>query len=156
MQIPVCYSKNMSVDAILHYYAAWLEKRGVKYCYSVEVPPKMKISDLDICRVFGNLLENAVNAVKVDENTQEPFVNCICRVKMGKLLINIENSYTGEVKRKGDIFYSTSHSGQGIGTASVCKTAEKYGGYADFSAENGVFRANVFIPLQKDNSDIPF
>ena len=156
MQIPVCYSKNMSVDAILHYYAAWLEKTGVKYCYSVEVPPKMKISDLDICRVFGNLLENAVNAVKVDENTQEPFVNCICRVKMGKLLINIENSYTGEVKRKGDIFYSTSHSGQGIGTASVCKTAEKYGGYADFSAENGVFRANVFIPLQKDNSDIPF
>mgnify|MGYP002546070437 FL=1 len=28
------------------------------------------------------------------------------------------------------------------------ETAEKYGGYADFSARNGIFRANVFIPLE--------
>ncbi len=45
------------------------------------------------------------------------------------------------------MLYSTRHSGRGIGTASVSKTAEKYGGYADFAAEDGMFRANVFIPL---------
>ena len=31
---------------------------------------------------------------------------------------------------------------------SLKETAEKYGGYADFSARNGIFRANVFIPLE--------
>ena len=154
MQTPVCYSRNMSVDAILHYYASQLEMKGIKYRYSVEIPQEMIISDLDICRIFGNLLENAVKAVENNKDTRMSYVNCTCRVKMGKLLINIENSYTGEVRKKGDMFYSTSHSGMGIGTASVSKTAEKYGGYADFSAENGVFRANVFIPLQTDSSDI--
>ncbi|MFR1009437.1 MAG: sensor histidine kinase [Ruminococcus sp.] len=148
MQTPVCYCKNMSVDAILHYYASQLEQKGIKYRYSVEVPEKMKISDLDICRIFGNLMENAVRAVQKEENADEAYVNCICKVKMGKLLINIENTYAGEVQRNGAAFYSTSHSGQGIGIASVSKTAEKYGGYADFSARNGIFRANVFIPLE--------
>lgn len=130
----------MSVDAILHYYASQLEQKGIKYRYSVEVPEKMKISDLDICRIFGNLMENAVRAVQKEENADEAYVNCICKVKMGKLLINIENTYAGEVQRNGAAFYSTSHSGQGIGIASVSKTAEKYGGYADFSARNGIFR----------------
>ena len=89
MQTPVCYCKNMSVDAILHYYASQLEQKGIKYRYSVEVPEKMKISDLDICRIFGNLMENAVRAVQKEENADEAYVNCICKVKMGKLLINI-------------------------------------------------------------------
>lgn len=152
MQMPVCYCKNMSVDAILHYYAEQLERAGACFHHSVEVPPKMKISDLDICRIFGNLLENAVRAVIEDKETEKPYVNCICRVRMGKLLINIENSYSGEIRRKGDVFYSTSHSDQGIGTASVSRTAEKYGGYADFEASEGVFCANVFIPLENDRS----
>ena len=85
MQTPVCYCKNMSVDAILHYYASQLEQKGIKYRYSVEVPEKMKISDLDICRIFGNLMENAVRAVQKEENADEAYVNCICKVKMGKL-----------------------------------------------------------------------
>ena len=44
----------------------------------------MKISDLDICRIFGNLMENAVRAVQKEENADETYVNCICKVKMGK------------------------------------------------------------------------
>lgn len=152
MQTPVCYSQNMSVDAILHYYAAQLERIGVEFRHSVEVPSQMKISDLDICRIFGNLLENAVRAVEEGQTPEGAYVNCICKVRMGKLLIDIENTYFGDVKRKGDVFYSTTHGGQGIGTVSVCKTAEKYGGYADFSAENGIFRANVFIPLEEIKS----
>ena len=93
MQAPMCYCKNMSVDAILRYYAGQLEDAGVSFHHSIEVPQKMKITDLDICRIFGNLLENAVRAVKADKETEEPYVNCICRVRMGKLLIDIENSY---------------------------------------------------------------
>ena len=154
MQMPVCYSKNMSVDAILHYYASQLEILGVEFRNSVEIPSQMKISDLDICRIFGNLLENAVKAVERDQATQKEYVSCSCKVRMGKLLINIENTYSTEVRRKGNVFYSTSHSGMGIGTASVCNTAKKYGGYADFSEENGIFRANVFIPLDDINAQV--
>ena len=151
MQAPVCYSKNLAVDALLHYYGSQLEQMGIRFMRSVEVPKEMKITDLDICRIFGNLLENAARAVET-EGKKESYVKCICKVRMGKLLINIENTYSGEVRRKGDVFYSTTHNGQGIGTASVSKAAEKYGGYADFSAEDGIFRANVFIPLDETDA----
>lgn len=156
MQAPVCYTRNMSVDAILHYYAEQLKQCRARFLHTVEVPEKTGISDLDMCRILGNLLENAVNAVAEDRESKERYVNCVCKVKKGKLLINVENTFGGEVRKSGDTFYSTSHSGRGIGTASVCKTAEKYGGYADFSVEGHVFQANVFIPLKTDSSDRPF
>ena len=38
MQAPMCYCKNMSVDAILHYYAGQLEDAGVSFHHSIEVP----------------------------------------------------------------------------------------------------------------------
>lgn len=147
LQTPVCYCKNMSVDAILHYYASQLETAGITFRCQVEVPEKLKISDLDICRIFGNLLENAANAVLAEKEEKEAYVSCICSVRMEKLLIQVENTYNGKIYKEGEDFYSTMHSGRGIGTVSVRKTAEKYGGYADFSAEGNVFKANVFLPL---------
>ena len=150
MQTPVCYSKNMSVDAIFHYYGGLLEQEKVRFEYFLEVPEDIRISDLDMCRIFGNLLENAVNAVKEDTEDQDRYVSCVCKMRKGKLLIEIENTYSGEIRKIGDSFYSGSHSGRGIGTASVCRTAEKYGGYADFVIEKRIFRANVFIPIEDE------
>ena len=148
MQAPVCYSKNMSVDAIFHYYGSLLEQEKIRFEHFLEVPEDIRISDLDMCRIFGNLLENAVNAVKEEKEDQDRYVSCVCKVRKGKLLIEIENTYSGEIRKIGDSFYSGSHSGRGIGTASVCQTAEKYGGYADFVIEEKIFRANVFIPVE--------
>ena len=148
MQTPVCYSKNMSVDAIFHSYGSLLKQEKVRFEHSLEVPENVRISDLDMCRIFGNLLENAVNAVKEDTDNQERYVSCVCKVRKGKLLIEVENTYKGEIRKIGDSFYSGSHSGRGIGTASVCQTAEKYGGYADFVIGEKTFRANVFIPIE--------
>ena len=43
-----------------------------------------------------------------EENADEAYVNCICKVKMGKLLINIENTYAGEVQRNGHFLFNKS------------------------------------------------
>ena len=51
------------------------------------LPEELKIRDTDLCIVIGNLLENAVNAVAEDGESKERYVNCVCKVKKGKLLI---------------------------------------------------------------------
>ena len=55
-------------------------------------------------------------------------------------MIEISNTYTNEIQRKEDRFYSTKHGGFGIGTASVTEVVQKAGGYVTFCTEDGVLK----------------
>ena len=75
-------------------------------------------------------------------------VKILTKIKNKKLLIEISNTYTNEIQRKEDRFYSTKHGGFGIGTASVTEVVQKVGGYVTFCTEDGVFKVNIFLPVK--------
>ncbi len=59
--------------------------REISFEYDMMLPQDIGISDTDLCKIYGNLLENAVNAVAEDRESKERYVNCVCKVKKGKL-----------------------------------------------------------------------
>lgn len=61
------------------------------------------------------------------------------------LLISVENAFNGEITEKDGFFCSSKRNGDGIGTQSVRRIAEKNGGYCRFSHENGIFKADVML-----------
>lgn len=69
------------------------------------------------------------------------------------LLISVENAFNGEITEKDGFFGSSKRNGNGIGTQSVRRIAEKDGGYCRFSHENGIFTADVMLH-GKTESDI--
>lgn len=142
------YCRNMAADAVFHYYAGVLEKSETEFECSAELPEKLRIPDMELCRILGNLLENAAEAVSLRENGEGAFVKAVVKIRNQKLLIEVSNSCFNEIQRKGNRFYSTGHEGLGTGTASVMETALRYGGLADFTAEDGIFRAKVVLPLE--------
>ncbi len=144
----ICYCSNMAVDAVVHYYAKILEQKNITFTCDMTIPRNTGISDMDLCRLFGNLLENAVEAVSAQNTADYPCIQLTVRMKNQKLLIEIVNTCRSSVVKKGERIYSTKHEGFGIGTASVTEVAHKYGGLADFRAEDGVFRVNIFLPLK--------
>ena len=168
----VCYCRNMAVDAVIHFYAGELKQRGIAFEYDMMMPQDIGIPDTDLCKIYGNLLENAVDAVKEqkteskskhesehnskypaenkteDQAEQKPYVKVLTRMKNKKLLIEVSNTYSNEIQRKENGFYSTKHEGLGIGTASVMEVAQKNGGYAVFDAGKGIFKVNIFLPVK--------
>ena len=144
----ICYCRNMAVDAVIHFYAGELKQRGISFEYDMMLPQNLSISDTDLCKIYGNLLENAVEAVKILPPDVKPYVKIFTRIRNKKLLIEISNPYSNEIQRKENEFYSTKHEGLGIGTASVTEVVQKAGGYAVFCTENGIFKVNIFIPLK--------
>ena len=60
----VCYCRNMAVDAVIHFYAGELKQRGILLEHDMMLPENISISDTDLCKIYGNLLENAVDAVQ--------------------------------------------------------------------------------------------
>ena len=144
----VCYCRNMAVDAVIHFYAGELKQRGILLEHDMMLPENISISDTDLCKIYGNLLENAVDAVAEQSREKNPYVKILTKIKNKKLLIEISNTYTNEIQRKEDRFYSTKHGGFGIGTASVTEVVQKAGGYVTFCTEDGVFKVNIFLPVK--------
>ena len=144
----VCYCRNMAVDAVIHFYARELRQRGISFEYDMMLPQNIGITDTDLCKIYGNLLENAVDAVKELPPESHPYVKVLTKIKNKKLLIEISNPYSNEIQRKENGFYSTKHEGFGIGTASVTEVVQRIGGYVAFSTEEGIFKVNIFLPAK--------
>jgi sensor histidine kinase regulating citrate/malate metabolism len=106
------------------------------------------VSEVDLCVMLSNLLENALEAsARLPEEQREVSVNIGC--ELGVLGIFIKNRFDGVLEKKDGRFLSRKQSGRiGVGLASAEDVCEKYGGNASFykEAEN-IFHAKIAIPI---------
>lgn len=108
----------------------------------------------DVYSLFGNALENAIEAVmRLDE--QKRNISVVVH-KVGEMVsVNVTNPYDGEVTLDSDGFPVTikeDRNFHGIGIRSMRNIAEKYGGICSVTAENNKFVLNVLLScLAKSN-----
>lgn len=151
-------SGNVNLDAILNSKLSLAEKNGIAVDYTAKCPAKIAVSDIDLCALIGNLLDNAVEACeKVAEDLAEtegqlldenrPFIRLYIGVLKKQLYISVTNS-TNEVVRKLDSEYISNKRGNhGHGLKRINLVVEKYGGYINRQNEPGVFVTEVMLPL---------
>lgn len=137
--------KNQAVNAIIGYYYSKCKSNGIPFKLKIDIPEKLTVSESDICLVIANLLENAFEAsMKLDRDKRQ--IKMYARPHSEKiLLISVENAFNGEITEKDGFFCSSKRNGNGIGTQSIRRIAEKDGGYCRFSHENGIFTADVML-----------
>lgn len=144
----VIYSGNPVLNAILSERVTRAREEGVKLSIFVEKFLKIDfISDADMISMFGNLLDNALEAsVKCSPENRSVDV----KLFMGTayfLILRIENSYTVPAKKEGSRLLSTKadsrHHGLGIGI--VTTLAEKYGGALNLEEKDNMFVSTLTI-----------
>ena len=143
----IIFCENYAVNAILWHYADMAKNEGISFDARMELPENTGVSDTDLCIVFGNCIENAIEACRKVSDGRFIKVNSKLVGKM--VAITVDNSFNGELSAAGDAFLSLKHEGEGIGTSSVKAIAEKYGGAAQFDASGGVFQVSVMLRVQK-------
>ena len=102
----------------------------------------------DICSLFGNALENAIEAVMKIEDEDKRIISFRVRERMGMIVANIDNNFSGAVtlmngipqSDKGDDRY------HGFGVRSIRRTAEKHGGEATVAVDD-MFHLSILIPI---------
>ena len=140
---------NPSLNALAGYYDTMARERGVKLEWSVSMPAELNISDVELCVLLGNLVENAVDgALTLPEGKR--IAKVICRMSGDLLCIIVENGYDGQMRRKNDGFASTKHAGESYGLESVKATVDRYHGSLTVDAEEGIFRVNLLMNLSCD------
>ena len=134
---------HTSINAVLLYFAQQAKDNDIDYIVNAEIPGNIFVSDTDISVLFGNLIENAIDACK-EESGDDRKIDIRARLKGSTLCVTVDNTFTGTLRRTTDNeFLSTKHKGRGLGTQSVKSIAEQYGGVCRFEVKDGMFCASV-------------
>ena len=143
----IIFCENYAVNMLLWHYASLAGAEGIKFDAQLDVPENMGVSDSDLCIVFGNLIENAIDAAR--ETTGERFINMRSKITGNMFCLGVDNGFSGEIREENGIFISSKHEGEGIGIPSIKALAGKYDGKAIFEAGNNMFRASVILRNSK-------
>lgn len=68
------FCNNRIVNAVLFDKTTIAEKDGIKIIDNIILDDNISITDFDICRIFINLLDNSINALKIITTTIKSFL----------------------------------------------------------------------------------
>lgn len=106
------------------------------------------IDDLEFCSVFGNLMDNAIEAEwKVTEKKE---IIIFVEEKMGYLRLEIQNKIEKSVLNENSSLNTTKKdtSSHGIGHKSVKRTMQKVGGALKYYETGDLFCAEAVFPIK--------
>lgn len=137
---------NLGVDAILNSKISLALHNGIPVDYKAAVPEKTTVTDIDLCVVLGNLIDNAVEScMKVRK--EEQFIRFYMGQFKHQLYISVSNATNETVRRLDEEYISTKRGNHGHGLKRINLIVEKYEGYINRKNEAGVFVTEIMLPL---------
>ncbi|MDE5865042.1 MAG: ATP-binding protein, partial [Lachnospiraceae bacterium] len=154
---------NKAVDALLYQKQKQAERENIRWECDVRIPKACCINEFDLCVLFGNILDNALEACErlisgktlCEENCEESgFINIQAKAVKSCLLIEVKNSM--DITEKYAVGTSNKESAQehGIGLLNINDVVQRYNGVVSTEAENGIFVISVLMPLTDAEHDI--
>lgn len=144
---PFYHIGNDIADAIVNgkYYIA--KEYGIAFDVSGSFHSGLALSPLEICTIFSNALDNAIEGNLRIEDRSKRYINVEIKQTDNFFVISFENPLSTPVEvRSNSLIASTKTTGDhGFGLLNIKNTAEKNGGYIEVDA-NKHFILTVVIP----------
>lgn len=139
---------NDTLDTLLTERSLYCEKQGIRLSCMVDGKKLSFMPVGDICALFGNAVENAIEAVSKLERPEERCISFQARESRGMLVVTIENCFSGPLEFEDGLPKTTKgETGwHGYGLRSIRRVAEKYGGQATVLVDE-MFHLTILIPL---------
>jgi sensor histidine kinase regulating citrate/malate metabolism len=102
----------------------------------------------DICTVFGNALDNAIESVSLIEDPEKRLIHLAISPKKNFVLIQIDNYCESNIVIKNGYPVTTKadKGNHGFGLKSIRYTIEKYNGTLNFDLNDNWFEVKILIP----------
>ena len=138
------FSSIPMIDTLIEYYSVICQENNVDFktnFVNFEEAIKIPVSELSI--FISNCLENAFNATtKLEENR---YISIIFKNNKGRLILQIENSYNGEIELDKDNKPTSSNIGHGVGTNSIHWFAQRNNLSINYNITEDTFTMNVLF-----------
>lgn len=145
------FAANPAVDAVAAHYDALAREQGAHIQWRVELPEALPLPESDFITIFGNLVENALNAVK-ELPEEQRIVQATARMLSEAMLgLTIKNPYAGTITLGKNGLPRADRAGHGVGLNSVAAAVNRFGGALDINTDDGVFTAGVLLYVNNGN-----
>lgn len=150
---------NRTVDALLCQKRKMTEDKGIDWECDVRIPKHCRINEFDLCILFGNILDNALEACeRLQREAHGQGLQPFIRVQAGAVkkcfLFEVKNSMNAAEKPKGRMKETENPQWHGIGLLNVSDVVRRYNGVMNTEMQNGVFDISVLLPLEETAYDI--
>lgn len=138
---------NITLDAILNSKLSLAASKDIQVNAKATVPENLSISDIDLCVVVGNLLDNAIEACEKIRDNEARSIRVYIDVRRGHLYISVMNSTSGRVLKIDGVFKTIKTGFHGFGIKRIDKVVDRHGGYIHRAGEEGAFTTEITLPL---------
>lgn len=144
---------NEVLDTIISEKSLVCEKGKISFTYLADGKSLSFLDTVDICSIFVNMLDNAVEATLKIPDENERLI-CLKMAVNGNILhISSYNSFKDEpLKKDGDYLTAKEDRGvHGFGIKSIRYTVRKHGGEMNIYTDNNLFNIDILIPIPQTN-----
>ena len=142
------YCQHYAINALLGYFARQASESGIPIDVFVQLPETIALPETELSVVFGNLLENALDACR-EIPAGEKKIIVRGKHSMGAVYLEVSNTYSGTLRKtKAGEYLTTKVHGQGLGLRSVSHIVQSHGGMMELETDGGIFKASVLLPEQ--------
>ena len=137
---------NVTFDTIVNYKAAVAQKNHINVKLDTMIPYDMKLEDVDLYSLLGNLFDNAIEAAsKVDIEERE--IKLLAKMSGNNLYLEMENPYTGNLRKQGRNYLTTKgdKNEHGLGLRIVENIINRHSGQMIIDDKENYFRIKVIL-----------
>lgn len=143
------YTGQTLIDAVLSFYTDQAESAGIIFNVSLDLPEELGDTS-ELAVMLANAVENACNACLAMERDKKREIRLKGGVAARQFLLEVSNTYSGEVRFDGKGRPASLRMGHGYGTQSIVSYAETHNAQLFYQAENGWFSLRFIMTLKQD------
>ncbi len=138
------YTNNIAINSIIASKMKIIEEKNININLELSINAEIKISNIDICIILGNLLDNSIEAGSTISEYR--FINLKIVSEHSRLVIKISNNTNGIVNEVNGRFLTTKNNDiSGVGLIQIDNIVKKYDGYINRKHENNIFTTYMMI-----------
>lgn len=141
---------NNVLDTVLTSKSLYCDNHGITLTSVVDGKLLDFMDTMDICSIFGNALDNAIESVIKLEDKEKRLIHVTVSQQKSFLMIRVENYFEGGLEyAKGQLESTKKEKAfHGYGIKSIRYTVNKYDGAVDIDTKDNWFNLKILIPLE--------
>ena len=144
------FCRNQGIDAIAAHYDKIARQNGIQINWHLKLGEQLPFRISDVCAITGNLVENAINAVR-ELSEEKRIIDLTMEMRTDQMLaLFIRNPYENAIIYDKHGLPKSSQANHGIGLHSVFDIVKAHNGNLQIETENGIFAVSIIIFEQKD------
>lgn len=149
------YTGNVLLDIILGEKKQICDNKNIKFLSSINFTKCDFIDSEDICSIFSNILDNAIEAcTKINGNNK--FISAEGKIVEKFFILKVENSKVNKINIKNNNFVTDKNNkfSHGLGISNIKNSVEKYNGETVINYTDDKFTIKILIPLMLYNDNL--